>query len=349
MRKTLAEIAKIVEGEVVGDKNVVITGLSGIKEAEKGDLTFLANSKYLPLLKKTNASAIIIPRDLKVSGKSFIRTNNPSLAFAQIMSMMSDAGKSVLKGIHKTAIVGSGVILGKNVSIGPYVVVEDKVKIGDNTIVYAGTYIGYETAIGKDCLIYPHVTIREKILIGQRVIIHSGTVVGSDGFGYEQQGGVHKKIPQIGTVLIEDDVEIGANVTIDRARMNKTVIGKGTKIDNLVQIAHNVIIGEHCIIVAQVGISGSVVVEKGVVLAGQAGVGGHLTIGEGSIIAAQAAVMKSIPAHSKVSGSPARPYMEHQRAMAAMQKLPAYANVIQDFKKRIEELEAQLKKKKNAK
>jgi len=346
MEKTLAEIAKIIEGEVVGDKNLVITGLSGIEEANEGDLTFVANSKYIPLIKKTKASAIITPRDMEVPGKPTIRANNPSLAFANIASLMAEEDPLCFQGVHKTAIIADEVKLGKNVTVGPYAIVEPNVKIGDNSIIYGGTYIGQKTIIGKDCLIYPHVTVRERTEIRDRVIIHSGTVVGSDGFGFEEDGGAHVKIPQLGTVLIEDDVEIGANVTIDRARFAKTVVGKGSKIDNLVQIAHNVVIGENCIIVAQVGISGSTMIGKNSILAGQAGLAGHLKVGEGSIVAAQAGVSKSIPPFSKVSGYPAKPHAHAKRVNACLQRLPDYVKKIQELGKRIEGLEDQLKEKK---
>ena len=344
MRKTLAEIAAIVKGEVVGDRHLVITGLSGVKEAKQGDLTFIANPKYIPLLKTTNASAILTPRDVKVSGKPIIRTQNPSLAFSQIASLIFEADAFFPKDIHPTAIIAKDALIGKNVAIGPYTVIESRADIGDNTTIYSGCYVGHRTVLGKSCLVYPNVTIRERIAIGDRVIIHSGTVVGSDGFGYVWANGKHEKIPQIGTVIIEDDVEIGANATIDRARFNKTVIGQGTKIDNLVQIAHNVIMGKHCIIISQVGISGSTVIGDGVMLAGQVGVHGHLTVGDGVIAAARAGITKSIPPHTMIGGYPAQPYMVEQRLAAALRRVPSYIKTILDLQKRVEALEKKLKK-----
>ena len=340
MHKTLAEIANIVNGEVVGDKNLVITGLSGIQEAKEGDLTFLANSKYIPLSSKTKATAIITSRDIEITGKSVIRTDNPSLAFADLIKTMTGDDVHPFAGIHEAAFVADDCTVGKNVSIGPFAIIENKAKIGDNTIIYGGSYIGHHAVIGDDCLIYPNVTIREQVSIGNHVIVHSGTVIGSDGFGYIQVDGAHKKIPQIGTVAIEDDVEIGANVAIDRARFDQTIIGQGTKIDNLVQVAHNVVMGEDCIIISQVGISGSVNIGKGSYLLGQAGITGHLTIGEGSIVYSQCALGKSIPPQSHVSGSPARPHNEAKRVFAATQKLPQYIKIIQDLQKRVQELEA---------
>jgi UDP-3-O-[3-hydroxymyristoyl] glucosamine N-acyltransferase len=342
MKKTLAEIAKIIHGEVVGDKDLVITGLSGIQEAHEGDLTFLSNSKYIPLSRKTKASAIITARDVKIPEKSIIRTDNPSLAFTDLMTVMGGTTSHPFKGIHKAAFVAEDAVIGKNVSIGPCAIIESGTRIGDRAVIYGGSYIGHHTTIGADCLIYPNVTVRENVEIGDRVIIHAGTVVGSDGFGYINVDGIHKKIPQVGTVVIEKDVEIGANVAIDRARFDKTVIGSGSKIDNLVQIAHNVVMGENCIIVSQVGISGSVNIGKGSILAGQAGVTGHISIGEGSLVYAQCAVSKSIPAHSQVSGYPCRPHHEAKRIHAHTQRLPQYAKAIQELQKRVDELEKRL-------
>ena len=342
MQKTLGEIADIVNGEIIGDANLVITGICGIKEAQEGDLTFLANSKYGPLVDKTKASAVLVDRRTHVS-KPAIRTDNPSLAFAKVASLVVGDEVFYCQGIHSTAVIGKDTNLAQGINVGPYAVIEDQVSVGEGAMIGAGCFIGHKTTVGKGCLIYPHTTIRERVQIGNRVIIHSGTVIGSDGFGFVDVQGAHEKIPQIGTVVIEDDVEIGANVTIDRARFDKTFIGRGTKIDNLVQIAHNVQIGENCIIVAQVGISGSSKVEKNAILAGQVGVVGHLTIGEGAIIAAQSGVSKSIPPHTKVFGSPAKPHALALRVNACIQKLPEYVKTIQGLQKRIEILESSLK------
>jgi UDP-3-O-[3-hydroxymyristoyl] glucosamine N-acyltransferase len=344
VRKTLKEIAEIIDGEVVGDARIVITGVSGIKEAHKGDITFLANPKYFPLIDKTCASAVITSRDIRAVPKPIIRTDNPSLAFAKVISSFAAPLKITHpRGIHPTAILGKNVTLGKDVAIGAYTVIEDEVSIGNNTIIYAGCFIGHHTEIGSDTLIYPRVSIRERITIGKRVIIHSGTVVGSDGFGFVAIDGLHHKIPQTGTVQVGDDVEIGANVTIDRARFDKTVIGSGTKIDNLVQIAHNVVIGENSIIVAQVGISGSTIIGKGVTIAGQAGLAGHITVGDGAIVAAKAGVTKSVPPNTTVSGYPAKPHALAKRVNACIQNLPRLYNTIAELKRKIEELEKRIK------
>lgn len=346
MHKTLKEIARFIEGEVVGDEFTVITGVAGIKEACAGEITFLANPKYLPLIDKTRASAIITSRQIQGVSKPIIRTENPSLAFAKVISSFTPAEVNHPKGIHPTAIVGKKVSLGKNVALGPYVVIEDNVSLGDNSVIYYGCFIGSGTKIGSDTLIYPNVSIRERIIIGNRVIIHSGTVIGSDGFGYVAIKGAHHKIPQIGTVEIGDDVEIGANVAIDRARFDKTVISRGTKIDNLVHIAHNVVVGEDSIIVAQAGISGSTIIGKGVIIAGQAGLVGHITIGDGAILAAQAGVTKSVPANTTVSGYPAREHQSAKRINALVQNLPRLYETVKELKKKIEELQAKALKKK---
>lgn len=322
MQKTLKEVAEIIKGEVVGDENIVITGVCGIKEAKEGDLTFVANSRYLPLMNHTKASAIITSTEVRSAPKPIIRTENPSLAFAKMMSLLAPNEVQHPKGIHPTAVIGENVKLGKEVAIQAYVVIEDNAQIDDRTILYTGVYVGHHTKIGEDCIIYPHVIIRERITIGNRVIIHGGTVIGSDGFGFSTVKGVHHRIPQIGTVIVEDDVEIGANVTVDRARFDKTWIKKGTKIDNLVQIAHNVIIGEHSIIVAQTGISGSTTIGKNVTLAGQSGVIGHIKVGDNTVVAAKAGVTKTVPPNSCVSGYPAKPHAQAKRINACVQRLP---------------------------
>ncbi|MDD5109246.1 MAG: UDP-3-O-(3-hydroxymyristoyl)glucosamine N-acyltransferase [Candidatus Omnitrophica bacterium] len=343
MQKTLSEIAKFIGGQVIGNGDILITGASGIKEAVEGDITFLANPKYSSLMDKTLASAIVTSADARETSKPVIVIDNPSLAFAKIISMFMPDEVGHPKRIDPTVMMGKNVTLGANVAIGPYTVIEDDVTIGDNAIIYASCYIGHHTKIGVKTLIYPHVSIRERVDIGAGVIIHSGTVIGSDGFGFATIKGIHHKIPQVGTVEIGDDVEIGANVTIDRARFDRTIIGRGTKIDNLVQIAHNVVIGENSLIVAQVGISGSTIIGNSVILGGQAGLVGHITVGDNAIVTAQTGVAKSVPANTMVSGYPARPFMTTQRANASLQNLPKLFDLVKELKKKIEELEARIK------
>lgn len=342
MQKTLEEIAAVIDGEVVGDGKVVITGVCGIKEAKEGDLTFVANSRYLNLMDDTKASAIITSREVKKAPKPIIRTDNPSLAFAKIISLIAPTEAKYPQGIHPTAIVGNNVKLGKSIAIGAYTVIEDNAEIDDGTIIYPSVYIGHHTKIGSKTLIYPQVIIRERVDIGSRVIIHSGTVIGSDGFGFATVQGVHHKIPQIGIVVIEDDVEIGANVTIDRARFGKTIIGKGTKIDNLVQVAHNVVVGENSILVAQTGISGSTTIGKNVILAGQSGVVGHIEIGDNAVIGGRAGVTKSVPPNTCVSGFPAKPHQLAKRINAFIQRLPNLFKTVSDLEDKVKKVEERL-------
>lgn len=345
MKKTLKEIAQLIDGSVVGDENIEICGVCGIKEAKQGDITFVANPKYISLMDHTDASAIITTPDVKKAPKPLILAENPSLAFAKLLALVSPNATVRYVGVHPTAIIGRNVSFGKNVSIQPYVVIEDNSEIGDNTMIGSGVFIGNNSKVGSDTVIYPHVSIREKVVVGDRVIIHSGTVIGSDGFGFATVKGLHHKIPQIGTVIIEDDVEIGSNVTIDRARFDKTLIKHGTKIDNLVQIAHNVVIGENSIIVAQTGISGSTIIGKNVTLAGQTGIIGHITIGDNAVVAAQAGVTKSVPENTCVSGYPAKPHKKAKRINACVQKLPDLYKLVNKLEEKIAALENVLKEK----
>ena len=247
---------------------------------------------------------------------------SPSLAFAQLVEKFAPPPAFFQPGVHPTAVLGREVILGENVSIQPFVVVEAGVRIGANTIIGAHGYVGHEAQIGEDCRVAPRVTIAAHCLMGNRVIVHSGAVVGSDGFGFELAGGRHVKIPQIGIVQIDDDVEIGANTTIDRARFGRTWIQEGTKIDNLVQIAHNVVVGKHCILVSQAGISGSTRLGNYVTLAGQVGIVGHIEIGDQAIVAAKSGVSKSVPAKEVVFGYPAGPIQEYKEELACIARLP---------------------------
>jgi len=338
MGKSLKEIARLIEGEIVGDESIEVEGVADIKEAKEGEIAFVSNKKHLPRLKTTQASAVIVSREIKEAKVPLIRVENPYLAFSQMTRILVPYQKPA-KGVHPSAIISKGVKLGKEISIGAHSVIEEGVRIGDNTIIYPLVYIGKGSRIGKDCIIYPQVMIREEVEIGDRVIIHSGAVIGSDGFGYIPHEGRQHKVPQIGKVVIEDDVEIGANVNIDRATLGKTWIKRGVKIDNLVQIAHNVVIGEDSIIVAQVGISGSTEIGKGVTLAGQAGVVGHIKIGDRAIVGGQAGVTKSVPPKTIVSGYPARPHTQAKRIEASILRLPELHKLVRELKRRIEELE----------
>jgi UDP-3-O-[3-hydroxymyristoyl] glucosamine N-acyltransferase len=296
---TLGEIAKLSGGELSGDGAIEISGAASLAEATKAEISFFANPKYASRLQKTQAGALFVPTNFAdQTSAAQIRVANPTKAFEQIAMRFAPKPVEFTAGVHPSAIVDPGVKLGKNVSIQPHVVIEAGTTIGDNSFIGAGSYIGHDSSLGVDCKIYPNVTIQERTRIGSRVILHSGVVVGADGFGFELAEEGHAKVPQLGIVQIDDDVEIGANTTIDRARFGRTWIQQGVKIDNLVQVAHNVVIGRGSIIVAQVGIAGSSRLGEGVIVAGQAGIVGHLEVGDRVIIGAQSGVSKNLPADS---------------------------------------------------
>lgn len=337
MDVTLDDLARLVGGTVKGDGKTVIRSVNGIKDAGPGDITFLANSKYAPLLASTKASAVILS-DGTPAPIPVLVAANPDLAFAKVAEHFIGGAFRPAPGVHPTAVVAKSAALGRNVSVGAGTVIEDGASIGDNTVLCPQVYVGRDAAIGPDALIYPQVVVRERCRIGARVILHSGTVIGSDGFGYATDKGVHHKIPQVGIVVIEDDVELGANVTVDRARFGKTVIGRGTKIDNLVQIGHNVVLGQGCLLVSQSGIAGSTKLGNYVVLAGQAGLIGHLEIGDGAIITAQSGLTKDVPPKAVLSGSPASDRRTHLKELAALSKLPEALQEIRKLRQELEEL-----------
>lgn len=338
MQLTVREIAKKLGVKYEGNGDIPISGVAGIKDAVAGQLTFLANAKYFSEINKTQASVLIVPNDAELEFRPIIRSSQPKLAFIKAMELFMPPKQAIVPKIETTVVIGKNVTLGKAIYLGANVVIEDGAIIGDGVIIYPGTYIGKQSKIGNNTVIYPNVTIWENVSIGNKVTIHSGTVIGCDGFGYAETNGIQYKMPQLGTVVIEDDVEIGANVTIDRATLGRTWVKKGTKIDNLVHLAHNVVIGEHAIIVAQVGISGSAEVGDRVTLAGQVGVAGHLKIGSGTTVAARSGVTKSIPANVCVSGFPARIHRQEQKAQAYVQRLPKLVEKVKQLENKINEL-----------
>jgi len=331
----LRQLADLIGGRLVGDPSLVITGIAPIREAAAGQIAFLSNPRYVAELALTRASAVILgPRHEAAPAPPAlgrIIVDDPYYGMCQVIRHFYDRPVEPT-GVSPLASIGQAVILGRQISIHPFVVIGDRAVIGDRVTLHPGCYIGEEAVIGDDALLHPNVTVRERVRLGRRVIIHSGTVVGSDGFGYAFHGGQHHKIPQVGTVIIEDDVELGSNVSVDRATLGQTVIGRGTKVDNLVQIAHNVTIGERSIIVAQAGISGSTTLGKGVVLAGQVGVVGHLTIGDGVRVGAQSGVAQSVPSGQDLSGSPAIPHRQWLAVQATLPQLP-------DIRRRLHRLE----------
>jgi UDP-3-O-[3-hydroxymyristoyl] glucosamine N-acyltransferase len=339
MKVTLDTVAKAIDGTVVGDGTVEITGVAGIREAQEGELTFLANPRYEPYLNQTNASAIIVAENHRSVKKPLIQNSNPYLAFLKAVRFFQGDAERPAPGVHPTAVVSKDTVIDPTASVGPHVVVERGASVGARAIIQAGCYVGAGAKIGADALLYANVTLREGCEVGERSIVHSGTVIGSDGFGFVRDGAIYRKLPQVGNVVVEDDVELGACVTIDRATTGTTRIGSGSKIDNLVQIAHNVQIGKNCIIVAQVGISGSTVLGDDVTLAGQVGVVGHIEIGAGAMVGAKSGVSKSIKAGERMFGCPAVPVNQAMRIEASVKKLPELIQTVRQLRRRIEELE----------
>ncbi|MFC1798930.1 UDP-3-O-(3-hydroxymyristoyl)glucosamine N-acyltransferase [Thermodesulfobacteriota bacterium] len=342
MEITLGHISEIVSGELKGNPEKIIRNVAPFETASADDITYAGGAKYLKQLIHCKAGAVIVPKDVACESGNLIFVDHPQVAFAKIMRLFYPLhqknygpGSPHYKGKHVTC--------GKDVSIAPYAVIQDNVTIGDRVTIHPHVVIGDDVAIGDDVVIYPNVTIMDRCRIGSRVIIHAGSVIGSDGFGFAPDGEIYHKIQQTGIVQIDDDVEIGACNTIDRATFGKTWIQKGVKTDNLVQIAHNVTIGEHTVIVAQVGISGSVTIGKHVVLAGQAAVSGHLEIGDNVIVGPRGGISKSIPAGQVVSGGPEMPHKQWLRVQRVIPRLPELKKKIADLEKRINQIE----KKKN--
>ena len=339
--RTLAELAAALNGEVVGDGSIEVRDVAGIREALPGDVTFIANSRYDSYLEETHASAVICGRDTPDARVPLIRVDNPYLAFQLAVRIFRPDRDRPAPGVHPTAVVAPDVALGRDASIGAWCVVEAGARIGDRAVIMAHGYIGHRVQIGEETCLHPRVTVREDCSIGARCILHPGVVVGSDGFGFAFDQGRYHKIPQVGTVEIGNDVEIGANTTIDRATTHCTRIGDGTKIDNLVQIGHNVVVGRHCIVVAQVGISGSTELEDYVTVGGQAGLIGHIKVGEGAMVGARSGVTKSVAGKTVVAGYPAMPHGLWKRMQALMQKLPQMFQRLRDVEERVEKLEHQ--------
>ena len=338
MKRTLKELAELVNGQVEGNPSTEIKGVASPESAHQGDITYVKSEKYRPLLDKTMASAVITPVHMVSEKKDLLWTDNPQLAFAKVLALYHHKPYQA-KGVHPTACVSSTASIGNDVSIGPFAVVGENAVVGDRVVIHAGVFIGDGSIIGQDSVIHPNVSIYEGATIGKRVILHSGVVIGSHGFGYVKDGDTHFKIPQVGGVTIEDDVEIGANSTIDRATMGQTVIKRGVKIDNLVQVAHNVVIGENSIIVAQVGIAGSTSVGRNAILAGQVGVADHIEIGDNVIVGAQAGVGKSIPPNQVVQGSPSMPQRDFLRSSLLLSRLPQIKRTLDELARRIKQLE----------
>ena len=341
--RTLGELASELGGTVIGDDSIEIRGVAGIREALPGDVTFLANSRYEGYLNETRASAVICDRTPRQAQVPILQVDHPYLAFQKAVRLFRPELYQPLPGVHPTAVVSPAAHVGEGASVGPHCTVEAGARIGAGTVLMAGCYVGVQATIGEKCLFYPRVVLREECVVGSRCIFHAGTIIGADGFGFAFDAGRYHKVPQVGNVVVGDDVEIGANTTIDRATTDSTRIGDGTKIDNLVQIGHNVIIGRHCIIVAQVGISGSSELEDYVTIGGQAGVIGHVRLGTGVQVGGQSGVTKNLPANTKVFGTPAAPLSIVKRLNAYLQRLPMLFDRAKQLEERVAKLEEQHK------
>ncbi len=335
----LSELARAVGGQVRGAAGTAISGASSLDQAQPGDLAYVDGERFVKAALVSKAAAFVVAQPLADLPRPQLVVSNPKYAFARLVQQFFVAPYKA-RGIAQQISQGTGVAIGPDVSIWPFVTLGDRVKIGARVTLYPGVFVGDDSVVEDDCLLYPNVTVRERCVIGKRVIIHSGTVIGSDGFGYVQQDGRHHKIPQIGTVVIEDDVELGANVTVDRATFGRTVIKRGTKVDNLVQIAHNVTVGEHNILVAQVGIAGSTTLGSHVVVGGQAGLSDHIQIGDQVMIAARSGVNRSLTGNQIVSGTPAMPHEVSIKAQAVIPRLPELRQQVRELLQRVNALEA---------
>ena len=343
MRMTLGKIAEIVHGQVAGDKDKEILGVAPYETAGEHEITFAADAKFLKQLDTSKAGALIVPLSCTSPAKDLILVKNPKAVFARVMALFYPPEEPGM-GISDRANLGEAFSCGRDASIAPFVSIGRRVTVGNRVIIHPNVFIGDDVSIGDDVVIEPNVAVLARCVVGSRVIIHAGTVIGSDGFGFAPDGGRYIKIPQTGNVVIGDDVEIGANNTIDRATFGSTWIQRGVKTDNLVHIAHNVTVGENTVIVAQVGISGSVTIGSQAIIAGQAGIAQHLTIGDHAIVGPQSGIGKSIGDHEVITGTPGMPHKQYLRVQRIVQKLPELSKALSHLERRLEKIEAQLKK-----
>jgi UDP-3-O-[3-hydroxymyristoyl] glucosamine N-acyltransferase len=341
MHYTLGELATLLAGELQGPADLPIEGIAAIESATPREITFITQRRFSRLVNQSRAAAFIVSRELAGLARPLIIVDHPHLAYARVAALFAPLAPR-WPGISDLACLEPGVTLGREVSIAPFVFIGAGTHLGDGVTIMPGCVIGAGVTIGPDSLIYPNVMIRERCSVGARCIIHSGAVIGADGFGFVPGAAGHVKIPQLGTVIIEDDVEIGANCTIDRGALGPTRVGRGVKMDNLVHLAHNVEVGEHSFLVAQVGVSGSTKLGKGVALGGQAGLAGHIELGDGVQVGAHSGVHRSIPPGQTVSGYPARPQREWLQIMGHLPKLPDFYQRLKRLEQALSELAAQL-------
>jgi UDP-3-O-[3-hydroxymyristoyl] glucosamine N-acyltransferase len=337
----LGKLAEMLGAELAGDEGIEIVGVAGIREAAEGHITFISDSRQVKDIYQSRASAVIVPLDAREVNLPHLRVKNPRLAFTRALSAFYVSPYKAA-GVSVKAVIAGSAVIGSDVSIHPCAVVDEDARIGDRVTLYPGVYVGKGSSVGDDSVIHANVSIGPSISIGKRVIMHAGAVLGSDGFGFVTEGGVHHKIPQTGGVVVEDDVEIGGNCTIDRATLGNTVIKKGTKLDNQVHIAHNVTIGEHCLLAGQVGIAGSSTLGNYVVFGGQAGVSDHTVIGDRVMAGGKAVITRDVAAGSIIAGFNAMPLREWLRVQAVLPKLPELKKKIADLEKQISVLQERL-------
>ncbi len=344
MQLSISEITKLTGGKLVqGDESKQVSGVSSLDEAGQTEISFLGNEKYFADFLATNAAVVLVPAGLPSVPENvvLIEVENPSYAFAGVVKALATQQRTYTAGIHPKAYVADGVKLDpKKVSVKAGAVIEVGCEIGDGSEIGSNAVISEGAKLGDDCLVYPNVTVREHCVVGDRVILQPGCVIGSDGYGYELIEGKHVKVDQVGIVVLGDDVEIGANTAIDRARFGKTIIGEGTKVDNLVQIAHNVQTKKHCLIVSQCGLAGSSKLGNYVTVAAQAGVGGHIVVGDKAVLAGRAGATKSLEGGKVYAGFPARPMREEHRKMGILAKLPDLMKEVKALRAKLEEIEA---------
>jgi len=339
---TSQQIAELIGGQLIGPPDLTVNGVAALDAAGPDRVSFLGNPRYARQVLPSAAGVVLVPDSFEPeppAGRAWVVCADPSAAFATVVAEFAPPPIHFPPGIHPTAAVSSDASVAASAHVGANAVIGPGAIVGDRTVIGAGVVLGHETRVGADCLLHPNVTIRERCVLGDRVIIHPGTVVGSDGFGYISGPNGHRKIPQVGIVRIDDDVEIGACVAVDRARFGATWIKRGAKIDNLVQIAHNVVVGEGCLIVAQVGIAGSSHLGRGVVIAGQVGIAGHLELHDGATVMAQSGIGKDVPAGAVMFGSPAVTRKEYIRERAAIHGIPKLKQAIARLQQRLDELE----------